>query len=138
MSVSKNFRRSVFLAAAVALAAPFGASAQKAPDYAAIVAAPDRSDADRTIDKRRNPTQLFAFTGARPGMTVLDMGAGGGYSTELLARIVSPGGKVYAQNAPTFGGRWQATLGRAGRLDRDETGDAAVASVRRPDAAGGA
>jgi predicted methyltransferase len=112
MSVSKNFRRSVFLAAAVALAAPFGASAQKAPDYAAIVAAPDRSDADRTIDKRRNPTQLFAFTGARPGMTVLDMGAGGGYSTELLARIVSPGGKVYAQNAPTFGGggkqRWDA------------------------------
>jgi predicted methyltransferase len=29
---------------------------------------------------------------------VLDMGAGGGYSTELLARAVAPGGVVYGQN----------------------------------------
>jgi predicted methyltransferase len=31
-------------------------------------------------------------------MKVLDMGAGGGYSAELLARAVAPGGIVYAQN----------------------------------------
>ena len=31
-------------------------------------------------------------------MTVLDMGAGGGYSTELIARAVGPTGKVYAQD----------------------------------------
>ena len=71
-----------------------------APDYAALVAAPDRSEADRLIDQRRRPDQLIAFTGARPGMKVLDMGAGGGYSTELLARAVAPGGTVYAQNPP--------------------------------------
>jgi predicted methyltransferase len=71
-----------------------------APDYAAIVAAPDRSEADRLADQRRKPGQLIAFTGARPGMKVLDMGASGGYSTELLARAVAPGGTVYAQNPP--------------------------------------
>jgi predicted methyltransferase len=76
-----------------------------APDYAAIVAAPDRSDADRQTDKRREPAKLLAFTGARPGMKVLDIGAGGGYSTELMARAVAPNGTVYGQNAPDLSGR---------------------------------
>ena len=70
------------------------------PDYAAIVAAPERSDADRETDKRRDPVKLLAFTGVRPGMKVLDMGAGGGYSTELMARAAGPSGTVYGQNAP--------------------------------------
>jgi len=30
--------------------------------------------------------KLLGFTGVKSGMTVLDMGAGGGYSTELMAR----------------------------------------------------
>jgi predicted methyltransferase len=90
-----------FIACAGLLAAcltPSSAPAQAVPDYAAIIAAPDRSDADRETDKRRDPVKLLAFTGARPGMKVLDMGAGGGYSTELMARAVAPGGTVYGQN----------------------------------------
>jgi len=79
-----------------------GGPGVSAPDYAALVAAPDRSETDRLIDQRRKPDQLIAFTGARPGMKVLDMGAGGGYSTELLARAVAPGGTVYAQNPPVL------------------------------------
>jgi len=75
------------------------AQAAKAPDYDAIVAAPDRSDADRQTDMRRQPAQILAFTGAKPGMKVLDMGAGAGYSTELMARAVAPGGTVYAQES---------------------------------------
>jgi len=71
----------------------------KAPDYEAIVAAPDRSDADRQTDVRRQPAKMLVFTGARPGMKVLDMGAGAGYSTELMARAVGPEGKVYAQES---------------------------------------
>ena len=71
----------------------------QAQDYAAIVAAPDRSDADRQTDQRRDPVKLLAFTGVRTGMTVLDMGAGGGYSTELMARAVGPTGKVYGQDS---------------------------------------
>jgi len=68
--------------------------AQSGPDYAALLAAPDRSDADR------DPKPFLEFAGLYPGMKVLDMGAGGGYSTELIARAVAPGGTVYAQNPP--------------------------------------
>jgi len=94
--------RAVFLALAFTLAASLGAAAQGVPDYAAIVAAPDRSAADRDTDKRRDPVKLLAFTGVRTGMKVLDMGAGGGYSTELMARAVGPTGIVYGQNAANF------------------------------------
>jgi predicted methyltransferase len=70
----------------------------KAPDYEAIVAAPDRSDADRQTDQRRQPAKMLAFTGLRSGMKVLDMEANAGYSTELLARAVGLDGVVYAQD----------------------------------------
>jgi predicted methyltransferase len=73
------------------------ARAQAMPDYAALIAVPDRSDADREADKRRDPLPLLKFAGPAPGMKVLDMGAGGGYSTELMARAVAPNGKVYGQ-----------------------------------------
>jgi predicted methyltransferase len=89
----------VALAALLAACLAPAARAQGLPDYAAVIAAPDRSDTDREIDKRRDPVKLLAFTGARAGMKVLDMGAGGGYSTELMARAVAPGGVVYGQNA---------------------------------------
>jgi predicted methyltransferase len=71
----------------------------KPPDFAAIVAAPDRSDADRKVDQRRHPVQMLAFTGVMPGMKVLDMEASAGYSTELLARSVGPDGVIYAQDS---------------------------------------
>ena len=80
----------------IAVGAP-EARAQATPDYAALLAAPDRSDADREADKRRDPLPLLKFAGPKPGMTVLDMGAGGGYSTELMARAVAPNGKAYGQ-----------------------------------------
>jgi predicted methyltransferase len=95
----RGFARS-FLAA-VALAAAFSASmAQTAPDYAAVVSAPDRTDADRKNDERREPVKILAMTGAQPGWKILDMGAGAGYSTELMARAAGPTGEVYAQDAP--------------------------------------
>jgi predicted methyltransferase len=71
----------------------------KAPDYEAIVAAPDRSDGDRQADQRRQPAKMLAFAGVKPAMKVLDMEANGGYSTELLARAVAPDGVVYAQDS---------------------------------------
>jgi predicted methyltransferase len=86
--------------AGIATLAMHGASAQNAPDYAALMAAPDRSDADRQADKRRDPVPFLAFAGLQPGMKVLDMGAGGGYSTELVARVIGPSGMVYGQNPP--------------------------------------
>jgi predicted methyltransferase len=84
--------------------------AQPAPDYAALLAAADRSDADRQADKRRDPAPFLAFAGVRPGMKVLDMGAGGGYSTELIARAVAPGGVVYGQNPADLPEKPKATF----------------------------
>lgn len=80
-------------------------SAPEQPDYRAIVASPDRSEADRQTDQRRHPDLLLAFAGVRPGMRALDVGAGAGYSTELLARVVGPRGVVYAQDSPAVVGR---------------------------------
>jgi predicted methyltransferase len=85
----------------VSLALASAASlAQTAPDYTAIINAPDRTDADRKNDERRAAVNILAFTGVRPGWTILDMGAGAGYSTELMARAAGPTGKVYGQNPP--------------------------------------
>ena len=69
------------------------------PEIRAAVASADRSDADRKTDERRKPEMLLAFAGVKPGMRMLDVGAGAGYSTELLARTVGPQGKVYAHNS---------------------------------------
>src|SRR6185295_9182593 len=89
-----------------------------------IVASADRSDADRKNDVRRKPVELLAFTGVRPGLTVLDVSAGGGYTTELLARAVAPGGRVYAQTPRP------PSPGLAARLQKPVAAD--VTSVVRP------
>jgi predicted methyltransferase len=65
----------------------------------AIVDAPDRTDADRTLDSGRHPAEMLAFFGVAPGMRVAELGAAGGYTTELLARAVGPSGVVYGQNS---------------------------------------
>lgn len=67
----------------------------------AIVAAPDREPDDRKTDERRAPDELLEFIGVTPGMRIADLGAGFGYTTELLARAVGPSGAVYGQN-PAF------------------------------------
>lgn len=98
MSLKKTSLQMV-LVALLALAAGC-ASQDPPPPYFWIVHDRDRSDADRVTDLRRKPEKLLEFYGVRPGMRVLDLGAGGGYNTELLARIVGPFGTVYAQNSP--------------------------------------
>jgi len=84
-------------------------SGAPAPDRAAvlpperiaeILASPDRSESDRVNDRRRRPLDMLSFIGMRPGMVVLDLSAGGGYTTELLARSIGPDGRVYGQSAP--------------------------------------
>ncbi len=64
----------------------------------AAVDAPDRSAADRALDAGRHPVDMLVFFNVRPGMRVAELGAGTGYTTELLARAVGPKGVVYAQN----------------------------------------
>ena len=68
--------------------------------YAAIVASADRPAADRINDERRKPAEMLTFIGVRPGITALDVSAGRGYTTELLARAIGPAGRVYGQRPP--------------------------------------
>jgi len=93
-------RAQMAIAVLALLAGCAGMSGAPPVDYQAVLAATDRSDADRKNDIRRKAAELLAFTGVRPGMKVLDMATGGGYSTELMARVVGPTGMVYGQDAP--------------------------------------
>jgi predicted methyltransferase len=92
--------RRVVAALATAAVVAGCATTLSANRIAAVVASPDRSAADRANDARRKPAELLAFIGIRPGMAALDVSAGRGYTTELIARAVQPGGRVYGQTAP--------------------------------------
>ena len=64
----------------------------------------------KSEERRRIPALIgiavgLAFAAPRPGMKVLDMGAGAGYSSELMARAVAPNGMVFAQNPADLGER---------------------------------
>ena len=76
------------------------ANTLSAQRIAEIISSPDRSAADRSNDLRRKPDQMLLFLGIRPGMIALDLSTGGGYTTELLARAVGPGGRAYGQSQP--------------------------------------
>lgn len=77
--------------------------------YRQAVASPIRTDDDRRADAKRKPFEFLQFSGVRPGMRVLDVAAGGGYTTQLLALAVGSTGTVWAQG-PEIGQAMQARL----------------------------
>jgi predicted methyltransferase len=94
-----------------------GPRTSRTADSQQIVASPDRTDRDRAMDAHRKPVEMLAFFGVAPGQRVADLGAGGGYSTELFARAVGPAGVVFAQDTPDWDGpglkkAWEARLAR--------------------------
>jgi predicted methyltransferase len=70
----------------------------------ASIASTERTDKDRERDVREKPAEVMAFASVKPGMTVVDMFAGGGYYTELLAGVVGPTGKVLSVNNVPYAG----------------------------------
>ena len=62
-----------------------------------VIASPLRTDQDRRMDAARHPAEFLPFTQVRPGMQVLDVAAGGGYTSQLMALAVGPTGMVWAQ-----------------------------------------
>jgi len=71
--------------------------AVSADQYRALLASPLRIERDREFDQRRHPVELLQFADVRPGMKVLDIATGGGYTSQLLALAVGPSGKLWAQ-----------------------------------------
>ncbi len=65
--------------------------------YRRVIADPIRTDQDRRTDAARHPAEFLAFTQVRPGMQALDVSAGFGYTSQLLALAVGPTGAVWAQ-----------------------------------------
>jgi len=83
---------------AAALVACAGPSARdSAASYRALLADPVRTERDHRMDETRHPAELLEFAAVRPGMRVLDVSTGAGYTSQLLALAVGPSGKVWAQ-----------------------------------------
>jgi predicted methyltransferase len=85
------------LAAGASAAAPEQPAAAQA-QYQAAIASPARTDDDRKSDAKRKPAAFLAFAQVRPGMKVLDLGAGGGTTSALLAAAVGSNGEVWAHS----------------------------------------
>jgi predicted methyltransferase len=79
-----------------------GAPAEAAYDYSSAFAKDDRAAEDYELYEPRKAKETLAFTGVEPGMTVIDMEAGGGFYTELFSKVVGDTGKVYLQNPKEF------------------------------------
>lgn len=86
--------------AVVADAAPAtpASAITKAATPEEAVAAADRTADDKALDAGRKPAELLTFLKVAPGMKAAELFAGGGYTAELLARVVGPTGVVYGHN----------------------------------------
>lgn len=93
--------RALFL---LSILAACGGETTKAPPTtppatpAPPTSADERDAADKALDAGRKPDELVKLAGIGPGMKVADLAAGGGYTTEVLARAVGPTGTVYSEN----------------------------------------
>lgn len=93
------------LASALVLPAPLAAHPD---DFAKVLAAPSRQAEHHEMDAVRHPAEILDFADVPKGATVIDMMAGSGFYTELIADVVGPKGIVYASNPPNFhdGEKW--------------------------------
>lgn len=84
---------------------PEAPSAKVSPggfDYESVFGQDDRPEQDYEMYPVRKAAEVLMFTGVKPGMTVVEMEAGGGFYTELFSRVVGREGRVYMQNPPSF------------------------------------
>ena len=59
-----------------------------------------RPQEDKMRDGARRPVQVMSLLGVDAGMTAVDVGAGGGWYTEVLSAAVGPSGTVVSQAGP--------------------------------------
>lgn len=58
---------------------------------------PERPPNDRIKDSSRKPSIILPFSKIKSTNKVLEIGAGGGYTTELISRVIGNQGHVYAE-----------------------------------------
>jgi predicted methyltransferase len=63
---------------------------------------PDRPDADRERDVTSQPAAVLRFFGIPEGGVAVDLFAGGGYYSEILARAMGPESRVYLHNNAAY------------------------------------
>ena len=89
--------RNVTMALLLALSPATGMAASAAPAAIAQAVADKARPADMVaMDAGRKPAELLHFLGLKQGDRVLDVVAGGGYYSEIIARAVGPKGSVTA------------------------------------------
>jgi len=86
----------LLLAACSAEPAPKSEFPAAGRDVAPIVG--DSFSTEDARDRVGEAEAVIAFAGIRPGMSVADIGAGEGYYTVRLSRVVGPRGRVLAQD----------------------------------------
>jgi predicted methyltransferase len=74
----------------------FPANSQESDIYTAAINHKQRLQSDLKYDEKRNPMKIMPFTQIKGGDRVLELGAGGGYTTELISWTVGSSGKVFA------------------------------------------
>ena len=62
----------------------------------------DRLETDRKRDTRSQPKVILELLGIKEGDRVADIFAGGGYYSELIGRVVTPGGEVLLHNNEAY------------------------------------
>lgn len=69
-----------------------------------VAVAEERSAADAARDVNSKPREVLTFLDVKPGWTVLDLFAGGGYYSEVLAGAVGEKGQVLLHNNQAYMG----------------------------------
>ena len=93
-------------------------------DYSGMLAAADRSEEDRARDAVRKPVETLKFFKIKPGDSVFEIEAGGGYFTEIYSIAVGPNGAVAMQNFQGFADYAKDEI--AARLDGDRLSNVRV------------
>ena len=65
--------------------------------YEKAIAHPERPKSDLKQDESRKPLKILPFSKIVKGAKVLEIGAGGGYTTELVSRVIGKDGHIYAE-----------------------------------------
>ena len=82
-----------------------------------------RGEKEKAQDASRKALEMYEWLSIRPGMTVADVFASGGYNTHLLSRIVGDGGKVlsvmeFYADKEAFDGRLYKVDELEGRIEK--------------------